>query len=310
MSAHAVPRPKVPFMRLESCSVRIGLFGALMTLGLGATHAGTANVAGLLARCAGIADPGHRLACYDLLAGQFRAMVSTSVEPVGAGVASTPAPVPPVALAPPRPARPSGDWRIDVGYTYGIGNHSGRFKLDHGSLDLRSMTGGSGGGLMVDVWRDGFPWPNTSMGLEYLSVRNLAKANMVLPYGVSILTDPVDGKLLLGVRADLGFLNFAFRPQTSGRMVPVIGGGLGIGYGRAFMNYSLSNDFFGSVSGTSRAGSFSAGLQAFAGVDVNLYRGFYFSLVPRVLYVTLHPVGKDQRYTDVLLNGMLGYRFD
>jgi len=140
-------------------------------------------------------------------------------------------------------------------------------------------------------------------------VNNRAALTARLPQGVSILTDPVYAHLGLGVRADIAMVNLAYRPASLGWIRPVVGLGLGAGYGTAYSTSLLSNAFIGSYGSLGEASSAVPALQAFAGVDVRLSRRLYLSVIPRLLWVSAKPVGVDQSYTDAMVATSLGYRF-
>jgi hypothetical protein len=72
------------------CAVRLAHAAALLGVSLSASSA-TAPSAGDLARCAGMAAPDARLACYDLLAGRSadRAVPATAAAPAPTAAATT-----------------------------------------------------------------------------------------------------------------------------------------------------------------------------------------------------------------------------
>jgi len=86
---------------------------------------------------------------------------------------------------------------------------------------------------------------------------------------LSILTDPVEAGARVKLRADLGFLNVAYR-QAAGFVHPFIGAGIGIGYGHVSAGYDFNNAFLGSLSQVVAAGAPIPGVQGFTGVGFDL----------------------------------------
>ena len=198
---------------------------------------------------------------------------------------------------------------IDIGDGPAIGVFTGQLALSNGTLTSGSATGGSGGGLEAELWFDDWPWRDTAFALQYIKLENRADLSANMPDGVSVLTDPVNAHLGVGVAADLLFANLAYRPQARWGIRPVIGAGLGIGYGTASENNQVYNAFIGASSGSTRSSSFLPMLQAFSGVEVNLPKNIYFSFTPRILWMSARPIGKSLQYTDVILDSSFGYRF-
>lgn len=199
-------------------------------------------------------------------------------------------------------------FRIAAGYGFGVGDHTGSFRVFSGNLNLQSAVGSSGDLLSAQVWIDRWLAENWTIGLEYVAVRNEGKLTLTLPKGVSILTDPVDATASVKVRADMGFLNLAYRP-ASGTVHPFIGAGIGVGYGHASAGFGFSNAFLGTLSREVAAGSPIAGIQGFTGVDFDLGRDAYLEVMPRVIVVEGNPVGVDQRYIEFGVTGLVGVRF-
>ena len=203
---------------------------------------------------------------------------------------------------------PGPRFRIAGGYGFGVGDHTGSFKVLSGYLNLQSAVGSSGNLISGQFWIDHWLAENWTIGLEYLAIRNQGKANITLPKGLSILTDPVDATARVKVRADMGFLNLAYR-QASGSVHPVIGAGIGIGYGHASAGFDFSNAFLGSLADSAAAGKPIVGVQGFVGVDFDVGRYAYLSVIPRFIVVDGHPIGVDQRYMEFGVTGLLGVRF-
>lgn len=288
--------------------VRSAIFALLVGVaGLPGTCAAAADdpgmstgVAAQVRDCRAMADDAVRLRCYDAVAAG-RGEDIVSLRP-----SEGQAPAPP-GEDDASPARHG--LRIDVGYSAALGNYTGSSKVSGGTLTSKSATGGLGGGMLAEAWLDHWPAKDLSVGLEYMQINNRGELNADLPRGVSILTDPVYAHLGLALRTDTAFFNLAYRPHTSGRVRPILGAGLGVGYGTAVENNLISNAFIGADGNESRTHFPFAGLQAFAGVEANLTDRIYLSMIPRVFAVSAHPIGKNQRYLDFVLGANLGYRF-
>jgi len=207
------------------------------------------------------------------------------------------------------PAKASDlQFRLAGGYGFGVGDHDGSFRVLSGTLKLQSAVGSSGDIASGQVWVDNWLIDNWTIGLEYIAIRNAGKAQIALPKGLSILTDPVDASARVKLRADMGFLNAAYR-QASGSVHALIGAGFGIGYGHASAGFDFYNAFLGGLGDVAESGSPIAGIQLFSGVDIDLGPHAYLSVMPRVIIVDAHPIGIDQRYMDFGVTGLLGLRF-
>ncbi len=275
----------------------MGLAAAVLWLsaGAGAQAQTAAPVDALIDACADVGGDMDRLRCYDLAAAARRS--------AAAAVKTLPA----RAEAPPRP---SPSLRFDLGYGFSAGDYVGTLALpSHAALAVKSFTGGAGGGPIGEVWLDDWPRRNLSIGLEYIRIANRGSLTANLPAGLSFLTDPVYAHLGVELQADMGLINLAYRPRGLGWLRPVVGVGVGGGYGYAAQNYRLYNDFFGQAVGGSRTASPIPIAQVFAGVDANLTRGLYGSLMGRLMGVSGHPIGVDQSYADFVVSTTLGYRF-
>jgi hypothetical protein len=264
-----------------------------------------------LLACAAISDDRQRLHCFDSVVAH-RSELSHSqkafaAEPEHNKPPPTVAAVPPAAAVVAVPA-PGPQFRLAAGYGFGVGDHTGSFRVLSGDLNLQSAVGSSGDMVSGQFWIDRWIAENWTIGLEYVGIRNEGKLSLTLPKGVSILTDPVGAEARVKVRADMGFLNLAYR-QASGFVHPFIGAGIGVGYGHASAGFGFSNAFLGSVSEVVAAGSPIAGVQGFTGVEVDLGRHAYVAVMPRVIVVDAHPIGIDQRYMEFGVNGILGWRF-
>jgi hypothetical protein len=263
-----------------------------------------------LRQCREVADDAARLRCYDdAIAHQAKpaadAAAPASRSAASATAAASPSPPP---LPPLKPRAPL-EVRVDAGYSFAFGDYAGSSKVSGGTLEANSATGGLGGGLLAEAWLDNWPGTNQSVGLEYLQINNRAEVTATLPKGVSILTDPVFAQLDGAIQAHLVFFNYAYRPPGLGRFRPVMGAGLGFGYATATVGAFFSNDFTGVVRPQSASSSPIAGVQGFIGVEASLSDRLYVSLIPRVVVVSGHPIGVNQRYLDFILGANLGYRF-
>jgi hypothetical protein len=261
------------------------------------------SVASELQRCGALSDDAARLRCYDRLARSNSSKSSNDI--VTLSDANTAASSPKVS--PHRPPRPL---RIELGYGSAIGDYSGVLSVSsQGRLKVDSATGGSGAGLMGQIWLDDWPRKSFSVGLEYIRIDNHGSLTAILPQGGSVLTNPVYGYLGVGVRADVAMANIAYRPASFGWIRPVAGLGLGVGYGSASENFALQNAFIGNSNTASKATAPFPVLQGFVGVEADLPHRVYVSLMSHVLLVSARPVGIDQSYTDYIIETNIGYRF-
>jgi hypothetical protein len=195
-----------------------------------------------------------------------------------------------------------------LGYGFGVGDHTGTFPISNGSVALKSAVGGSGGMASGQLWIDRLVGENWSIGLEYAAFRNQGKVDVVLPHGLSILSDPVLAGAGAKVRADFAFPNLEYRTD-SGWVHPYVGGGLGIGYGHASAGYYFQNPFLGDAARVVEVGKPIAGPQLFAGVECGLTRGLYVAVMPKVIVLDGHPIGLNQQYLEFGVNGLVGWRF-
>lgn len=276
-----------------------------------------------LLTCAQLAVDADRLRCYDAISEQLRvSSPATAAAPSGPSAtavampaadagAFTPAPSATVPGAAAPSARGRSGWpdvRVAIGYGFGIGDHTGSFRVLGGTLDLQSAVGNSGDIADAQIWVDRLIGENWTVGLEYLGIRNEGKLRLTLPHGLSILTDPVQAAGRVKARADMGFLNLAWRP-AGGHVHPFVGAGIGIGYGAASAWFDAYNAFLGGLSTSTGAGKPIAGVQAFTGVDIDLAHGLYLGVMPRFLLLNGHPVNVDQRFMEFSVDGLIGYRF-
>jgi hypothetical protein len=262
-----------------------------------------------LLNCAAITNDHQRLKCFDAITRRARPDGSPAIP----ARASHDAPGPPAYVATPVEDSPSAAttgprFRIAAGPGFGVGDHTGSFRVLTGHVDLQSAVGGSGILISGQVWIDRWIGENWTLGVEYVAFRNEGVFRAALPPGASGLS----GATVAGARAriggDLAFLNVAWR-QASGSVHPYIGGGFGIGYGHASAGFDFNNAALGSLAQVEAIGSPIAGVQGFAGVEFDLGPHAYLAVMPKVIVVDGHPIGVDQRYMDFGVNGVLGWRF-
>jgi len=246
--------------------------------------------------CGEIGGNAERLACYDTLNRGARgpAEILTLADPP-AGETHAP--------------RRRHPLRAETGYTGASGSYAGSSKTSGGILEANSMAGGLGGGIAAKAWMDDWPRHGLAFGIEYLQIDNRGTLTAHLPMGVSILTDPVYAHMGAAVRADVGFINIAYYPVNTGKVRASVGAGLGLGYGAATTDDVVENAFIGISSGLSHSGAPIAGLQSFVSLDYYATDRLYFSLSPKVFWVTAHPIGINQRYLDFIVGADVGYRF-
>ena len=105
------------------------------------------------------------------------------------------------------------------------------------------------------------------VGLEYLHFQNESDIIFNLPYGFSVLTDPVTTIVHAQIDVDLGIANIVYAPALDFPVKPYIGAGLGIGMGSGYFLLNGDNAFIGSVSTYSSGSSPIAILQGLMGID-------------------------------------------
>ena len=200
--------------------------------------------------------------------------------------------------------------RLAIGGGYGVGSNSGTYKVAHGTLDLQSITGGSGPVLTAQAWVDHVLLSEISARIEFLRLMNTATASLDLPHGASILTDPITGGAKLSATANMGFLDAAFRPQLVDPSLGFyVGLGAGGGVGKAGASYSLYNPALGAFGQRSSVHAPIGGVHGFVGAEYYFTKSLFISVEPQVLYVTGHVVGIHQSYVDMIVSGTLGYSF-
>lgn len=284
----------------------------IMAAGSAEVGASTAQgLSGAVARCADVAVALERLACYDALAASATMNPSLAGEGAGdAGLAPVaPAPQPVEAASGARADEPRSSFRVQAFAGYGQGRHDGTFDVAGGEVALTALTGGAGAVTGIGVFWDDAIAPGWSIGAEYVHLGSKARGTARFPSGLSIVTDPVSAEVVAEAEAHMGFLDIVYRPEIHHGVRPFLGGGIGVGYGRAELRYGAGADVLGHFSDSSKAASIVPGFQAMAGLDLDLTDSTYFSAFSRVLYFTGYPVTLEQRFIDVVLGAGLGYRF-
>lgn len=208
------------------------------------------------------------------------------------------------------PSAAEESWRVSVGGGYGVGSNNGTYDVNHGTLDLESVTGGSGPVLTANLWADRLLFSDLSIGVEFLRLMNSGTASLDLPKGISILTDPTNGQAKLSATADMAFLDFAYRPSLNDpRFAFSVGAGIGGGMGKASAGFTIYNPALGGFSQQSSVKSPIGGVHGMMGADFYLTKSFFISLAPQILYMTGHPIGVRQSYLDMMVTSSVGYSF-
>lgn len=210
-----------------------------------------------------------------------------------------------------------------MGYGYGIADYAGRLKTNltlpfglfsaKGYTNVSSGLGSSGGTYYAQTWFDRWPGADWSVGLEYLQVRDTGKLNLTLPAGFTA------GKILFPnastataddvIFSQMGFLNLAYRPRTTGSLRPSLGAGVGPGWAHVIGELGFDNPFLGVMS-IQPATSFPLlALQGFAGIEYPILDNVYLAIEPRIIWINGHPFGQDQRYLDFIMGSSLGVNF-
>jgi hypothetical protein len=261
-------------------------------------------------QCVDMRDDRARLACYD----------ASVPKPTPANAETAAGPPPPPTDKPnesgasitatTKPSRGPMTIRLSIGYGYGIADYAGRLHaIDHGFFNISSGIGSAGGLYVGDVWLDGLLGPDWTVGVEYAQFRNTTHVQLELPQGFSVLTDPIEGNADAELFARMIFLNLAYRPKTIGPLRPSVGAGIAAGRGEVGASLAIQNAFIGTI-GTNPHTSFPLGaLQGFAGIEYDVTDHVYVALVPRVIWVTGHPVDRDERYIDLIIGSALGVDF-
>ena len=162
-----------------------------------------------LLKCAAIMSDQQRLRCFDTIVRQTRTdrFQPVAIEPRDA--AATP---PPATSRAPRV-------RVAAGYGFGIGDHTGSFRVLSGHLDLNSAAGGSGALVSGQIWIDRWIAEEWTIGLEYVAVRNEGRLSAAFPQGVSIVNGSATAGARVKIGADMAFVNLAWR-RASGSVRP------------------------------------------------------------------------------------------
>jgi hypothetical protein len=282
------------------------LFAAFAPIACGAEARDRADpAAAQLLACKAIAEDAARLRCFDAMA----AAVPTP-SPAGDVIRLDEAPEPARTAASGQHSGIRHSVRIEVGYGYAIGDYSGSSEVArHGTLISQSGTGGAGGGLLAEAWLDDWPLKNFSTGLGYVETDNGATIAAKLPQGVSILTDPINAEISATAHAKILMINLAYRPRGFGRIRPIVGFGLGGGYGEITGLEALQNAFIGNGAYRQEAHSGLPAMQVYTGVEADLTDRLYVDLTPRLLWIGAAPFGNGLHYTNFILGANVGYRF-
>jgi hypothetical protein len=104
-------------------------------------------------------------------------------------------------------------------------------------------------------------------------------------------------------------INLAYRPSGLSWIRPIIGLGVGGGYGSAAGSDAFRNAFLGDAIGGTSTRSPIPALQIYTGFEAKLTDRFFVSVTPRLLWVGAAPFGDGPRYTDFILGTNVGYRF-
>ena len=263
--------------------------------------------------CTAIRDDRARLACFDASvpsdppAGHAAAAWdATNAMPPIASAASAPA----VATARSEPHQKPVGYRITLGYGLGIGSHAGSFLVDHGTLTSTAGIGSDGDTVTAQFWIDHWIGRDWSLGAEYMYLNTMGKLILDLPKGVEVLTDPVHAHTTINAHGHLGFVNIAYRPDTTAVLQPYVGTGLGVGWGSVNCDLGADNAFVGTYDYTQRSATVFGAIQGFMGMDLSLGRTYYASAFGKAVWMPGHPFFKiHQRYLDFVLGGGIGRRF-
>ena len=259
-----------------------------------------------LLACKAVTDDVARLRCFDAAAATVPAPSAAAGDVIRLEDAAAPA-APPIS-GPTSASRHSV--RFEAGYGAAIGDYSGPSKVArHRTLISQAATGGAGGGVLGEVWVDDWPLKNLSAGLGYVEIDNYASIAAKLPQGVSILTDPIYAQVSATAHAKLVMMNLAYRPRGFGRIRPIVGLGIGGGYGAVNGLEVFQNAFVGSGSVQEHMHAVLPALQVYTGVEADLTDRLYVNLLPRLLWIGAAPFGNGLHYTDFILGANVGYRF-
>jgi hypothetical protein len=262
------------------------------------------------ASCVGLRDDRARLACFDAKAPPApNADAPGAAQPASAPQTQQQTTQQTKQTPPPAAASRLGV-RLAGGYGLGIADYAGRLHaFNHGYFDFSSGIGSAGDTYFGQAWLDGALGPNWTLGVEYLQFRDTSAATLTLPHGVSVLTDGIEGHADAVLFARMLLLNVAWRPETIGPLRPSLGVGLGPGRAKAAASLGLESPFFGLVGATPQSSFPFGAVQAFAGLEYVIVDDLYVAFEPRVLWMTGHPLGKDQRYLDFVMSTSVGVNF-
>jgi len=218
----------------------------------------------------------------------------------------------------PAPPPPPGRYRLEASFGYAQGNYDGRLKMGTSDRPVGMVSdsafGSDGRMIGVAAWRDRTILDDLSVGVEYLRFRNKSELTLSAPEGLALglvnLNDPITAPVMAKLRADLGLLNFAYRPALSGSWHPFVGAGIGVGYGSVSGSVELSSPLLtDDLSHPFSASSLIAGVQGFFGFSADLTDHLYAHMIGRMVLVTARPLGMHQQFQDMALGAGLGWRF-
>ncbi|HEY0106458.1 MAG TPA: hypothetical protein VGB91_10270, partial [Rhizomicrobium sp.] len=141
-------------------------------------------------KCVAIPNDHARLACFDGAVPRARIAVVVGRQAATTTTTATALPPFPDRMPSQRAERPR--LRFSLGYGLGIASHDGTFIVQHGHLHLLSGFGNAGESFDAQAWMQGWPRRDWAVGLEYFHMQNIGRIGLDLPFGLSVLTDPVD----------------------------------------------------------------------------------------------------------------------
>ncbi|MBF0612111.1 MAG: hypothetical protein G8345_13170 [Magnetococcales bacterium] len=209
---------------------------------------------------------------------------------------------------PPQTSRPSSPWRIEAALGYGQGRHDGTFEIADSPLHLSSALGGAGMTRRLSLYAPanskGWGW-----GVDYLLLHNTVGAKLNMPNGVSILTDPVLANAHASAKAEMVFFDVIKSFPTGNGLEPYLGAGLGIGWGRASLDYTLQSAVISPIRENHTTSSWIPAVQALGGVRWDGWQDLYLTLGGRMIYFTGKPFNVDHSYLNLSLEGGVGAKF-
>lgn len=250
-----------------------------------------------------LGDDRARLSCFDQTT--LPANSQNHSQTARATIAAEPSAGLPVNRASDKHKSPR--YRVEVGAGAGVGHYDGTIGKTSRRVDVDSFIAARGTDLRAAVWDDRMLGNRWGMGLEYDHFRVHARVHANLADGMGPFIDPIAAELKANIVADMGFLNVAYHPRPDDTIRPYVGGGIGAGRATLTTSYNLTG--FVTDDAYNRQSSAVAGLQAFGGVEVDLYEGLYLAPGLRLMYFTGRPLGFPHQFLNASLEMNLGYRF-